>query len=100
MAKWADYTISHVRYDIHKTHIEELRVMKDLGDKFGVPENWKRTKVIRYLIGGKTFCTVVKGNDGWKKGSNIIKTGINGKNYIKTQRDSTEEDNLGKMPTF
>ncbi len=100
MVKWADYGISHVRYDNRKKHIEELKVMKDLGDEFGISETWKRTKVIDYLINGKTFCTVIKGENGWKKGANVIKTRINGKDYIKTQKDSIEADNLGKLPTF
>ena len=55
MAKWADYGISHVRYNSKKTHIDQVKVYEDNGDKLVNPSAWTRTKVLQYLNAGKTF---------------------------------------------
>lgn len=101
MVKWADYCISHVRYDSSKTHIEQVKIHPDLGDSLGVPSTWVRDDVLDALRNKESFCTITSGaNNEWLQGAKVQITTIGGIDYIKTVKDSTEKDNLGKLPTF
>jgi hypothetical protein len=101
MDKWADYCISHVRYDDSKTHIAQVKVHQDLGDSLGVPSAWERADVLDSLRNEESFCTIIKGTDNkWNRGAIIKIVTINGMDYIKTVKDSIEKDNLGELPTF
>lgn len=55
MDKWADYCISHVRYNGSKTHIELVKVRQDLGDSLGVPSTWERADVLDSLRNEKVL---------------------------------------------
>lgn len=49
----------------------------------------------------KRFCTIIEGTDNkWNQGAVVEIVTISGKDYIKTVKDSSEKDNLGKLPTF
>lgn len=98
--KWADYCISHVKYNPEKTHIVQVRVREDLGDKLANPIDWSRIDVLNSLKNGKSFCTIIEGTDDWKKGAMVRKVIINNIEYIKTKRDSIENDNLGTLPQY
>lgn len=101
MDKWADYCISNVRYDSPITHIEQVKVRQDLGDSLGVPSTWDKDDVLDTLRNNESFCTITDGsNNKWEKGAKVEIITINGTDYIKTVKDSTEKDNLGKLPTF
>jgi hypothetical protein len=101
MDKWADYCISHVRYNHPKTHIEQVKVREDLGNSLGKPSTWKRKDVLDSLENHETFCTITLGTDDkWNHGDKVEIVTINGINYIKTSKDSAEKDNLGKLPIF
>ena len=39
-------------------------------------------------------------NNKWLQGSKVLIVTINSKDYIKSIKDSTETDNLGKLPSF
>ena len=101
MVKWADYCISHVRYNSPKTHIEIVKLRQDLGDSLGVPSTWERTDVLDTLRNKESFCTIIEGtNNKWNQGAKVEIFTISGTDYIKTVKDSTEKDNLGELPTF
>lgn len=101
MDKWADYCISEVRYNSSNTHIEQVKVRQDLGNKLGSPSIWGREDVLDSLRNNESFCTVTLGNDNkWNQGASVKKVTISGNDYIKTKKDSSEEDNLGELPTF
>ena len=101
MDKWADYCISHVRYNDFKTHIVQVKVHPDLGDSLGVPGTWERADVLDSLRNEESFCTIIKGTDNkWNHGAKVEIFTLNGTDYIKTVKDSIEKDNLGKLPTF
>ena len=101
MVKWADYCISHVRYNDPKTHIEQVKVHQDLGDSLGIPSIWERTGVLDSLRNNESFCTITEGADNnWIQGAKVEIVTINGTDYIKTKKDSTKKDNLGKLPKF
>ena len=101
MVKWADYCISHVRYDSSKKHIEQVKVQQDLGDSLGVPSTWVRDDVLDSLRNNESFCTITMGsNNKWIQGAKVEMVTINSRDYIKSVKDSTETDNLGNLPTF
>jgi hypothetical protein len=101
MVKWADYCISHVRYDSSKKHIEQVKVHQDLGDSLGVPSTWVRDDVLDSLRNNESFCTITMDiNNKWLQGAEVEIVTINGRDYIKSLKDSTATDNLGKLPTF
>lgn len=99
--KWADYLISEVRYNGAGTHIDQVRVHEDKGEKVGPASTWERTTVVSQLEGGYTFATMTKSADEkWQFGAEVRVVTVNGTKYIRTDADATEEDNLGALPRF
>jgi hypothetical protein len=99
--KWADHVISAVRYNAADTHIERVRVHRDEGNRMGPAQEATRTEVVESIERGHTFATVVKGDDGkWHYGATVGIVVIRGVKYIRTDRDATPEDNLGRLPRF
>ena len=48
-----------------------------------------------------TFVTVTKDEDGnWNKGQEVHIIEVNGTKYIRTDKNSDEDDNLGNLPEF
>jgi hypothetical protein len=100
MANPADYGVTEVKYNSIGKYIEWVKVGKFNGSSFGIRENWLRTKVISELESGKTFITVVKHGDKLRKGTEIHIVNVNGKKYIRTDKDNTASDNLENLPEF
>ncbi len=101
MEKWADYGISAVRYDRTGTRIELVRVREDKGDTFGPAEEWLRSQVVTALERGKSFVTILRGQDQkWQKGQVVHTVTVNGVKYIRTDQNSRAADNLENLPTF
>lgn len=101
MAKWADYCISRVRYNSERTHIVKVEVAEDKGDSLGTTQEWLRGQVVSALERGKTFVTIVKGNDGkWRRGQDVHIVTVNGVKYIRTDRNARASDNLENLPEF
>jgi len=100
MEKWADFLISAVRYNAQKTHIDKVRSHKDEGDNVGTGEETTREDIVRKIKEGKTFVTIYKSNDKWKKGEDVRIVDIDGQEYIRTDRNRTKKDNLGELPEF
>ena len=100
MVKWADYCITAVRYDVHRTHIAMVRARKDLGSKLGQEVEMSRSSVIALIDGGDAFVTAKKVEGKWMKGADVIVVTIGGVRYIKTEPNNTEVDNLGNLPEF
>lgn len=100
MAKWADYLISSVRYDADHTHIEKVKTHEDLGEEVGKFYEEDRKTVVENLHKDKTYCTIKKGNEGWKKGALVGIIKVKNIEYIRTDKNETEADNLGELPEF
>lgn len=100
MEKWADYVIIAVKYDINETHIVEVQVKEDAGDKLINGGFWSREKVIENIKNGKKFVTAIKANDGVKIGEVVDIVNIKGIEFIRTDKNQEEKDNLGELPTF
>ena len=101
MEKWADYGISKVRYNAERTHITKVKVHEDKGDTIGSAAEWTRNQVVSAIEGGKSFVTILQGNDNkWKKGQDVHIITINGVKYIRTDQNRRASDNLENLPEF
>jgi hypothetical protein len=101
MAKWADYLISAVRYNQEHTHIIQLKAHEDQGDKVGPGKIYERQTIVNAIRGGTTFVTIYKNKEGtWSKGEDVIIINVNGVDYLKTEDNGKEEDNLENLPEF
>jgi hypothetical protein len=101
MDKWADYGISHVRYDDDQTHIVKVKVREDTGDKLVNPKEWTREQVVSAIESGKTFVTILKGGDDkWQRGQDVHIITVDGVKYIRTDQNQEASDNLENLPEF
>lgn len=100
MPKWADYLVSAVRFNAHGTHIETLRCHEDLGDSFGDAKVFSRETVVKAILGGRTFATIVKQPDGKYRYGAPLQTVTLSYVYLKTKSDNIIQDNLDELPVF
>jgi hypothetical protein len=102
MDKWADYLVSAVRYNFEHTRIQKVKVHKDDGgDKVPIPSEWIREQVVTYIRNGLTFITIVKNSAGkYTQGSEIHIVRVNGIDFLRTDLNQEDSDNLGSLPEF
>ena len=100
MEKWADYCISAVSYTEDPKHISKAKVHKDKGEEIGTGETWNRSQIVSSIESGDSFITIYKSDNKWKRGNDVHIIEVKGKKYIRTDRNATEEDNLGDLPEF
>jgi len=100
MEKWADHLISAVNYDVDHSFIVKTETRDDRGDKVGEPRIERRADVIANIKNGRIYYTILKGKDGWQRGEKIDIINMDGKEFIRTDRNRTEKDNLGNLPEF
>lgn len=100
VSKWADFLISKVGYNDEHTHIIKVETREDKGEKAGSPYEETRQAVISNIKKGKTYCTIIKKETKWHKGAIVEIIKVNNKDYIRTDKNKTESDNLGELPEF
>lgn len=100
LAKWADYLISAVRYNAEHSHLVKVNTYVDSGNGLKNPFKEKREDVIAKLKKGKKYCTIIRKNGNWKKGQMVHIVLVKEKEYIRTDKNETEKDNLGSLPEF
>jgi hypothetical protein len=101
MNKWADFGISHVRYNAKHTHIDKVLAHPDNGSSIGPATEMTRQDVIVGIKADLSFVTITKGSDGnWAKGQPVHIIKVNGTEYIKTVDNGKESDNLENLPEF
>jgi len=98
--KWADYLISQVRYNDKHTHITDVIVHVDNGDTVGGGTSQKREWVVEKIDNKKSFHTVFKDDNKWKKGQEVVKDRVNGSDYITTKPNGSAKDNLENLPEY
>lgn len=99
--KWADFLISAVRYNADHDYIDKVKTHEDEGDEVGSFYEEKRETVISNLKKGKTYMTILKNKEGkWNKGASVEIIRVNNKEFIRTDKNQTESDNLGELPEF
>lgn len=101
MAKWADFCISSVRYDLCREHITDVVVRVDNGETIGSPVEWPRSQVISMIESAKTFVTITQGPDSkWRKGERVGVVVVGDMKYLRTDANAWKNDNLGELPEF
>ena len=101
MAKWADYAITHVRYDNDHSRISLVKRRPDLGNDLGDKSIKTRDNIISSINNGKSHITVYKNKDNrWEKGDDVIVYKLDGTYFIRTDGNKKKEDNLGNLPEF
>lgn len=98
--KWADYLISAVRYDAEHTHIDKVKAHEDKGGKITPSYEEDRETVVANINRGKTYCTILKKEGKWHKGEIVGIIVVNNREFIRTDKNKTESDNLGELPEF
>ena len=101
MSNKIDFLISKVRYNDEHTHI--IKVISHKNTEKGFEKGFEETreKVISKLKDEKIYFTIYKKPNGkWKKGEKVHIIKIKNKEYIRTDNNKTEKDNLGNLPEF
>ena len=49
---------------------------------------------------GNRWITIVQDGASWRQGADIHVVTVNGREYLRTDRNEVEEDNLGELPEF
>jgi DNA-binding LytR/AlgR family response regulator len=80
----ANLVIKAVNYSKIKKHIENVKGVAG--------EIFSRQEVVSLLKSGKKITTV--------QGAEVSIINVKGIEYIRTDKNSIEEDNLGELPTF
>ena len=97
MVKWADYLVSAVSYNQNR-EITEVQVHEDLDGKMGSAEFVDKLTVSHNMRKGKTYVTIIKALDSWKRGLEIRLYSVGGEPYLRIDRNKVNLDNLGDIP--
>jgi hypothetical protein len=101
MDKWADYGISRVHYDSDPRRIVEIMRKQETETGFNPEERRSRQQVIQDIKSGISYVTLRKGPDGWWKGSLVeIVRQADGEEFIRSEGNATDRDNLGELPRY
>lgn len=97
MSKSADYFISGVWKDSNDniTHVM-LHPVND-GDRWDMGEKTSETRTIELLKKGNIIKTVVWNYPGWTIGSRVICVKGIGKEYLRSEANATQKDNLDNL---
>jgi hypothetical protein len=96
MAKWADYLISQVKRNSSGVVIEVM-LHEDNGDsitKIGIKT---KDEVVNLLKKRKTVYTILWGYPKWNKGAEVSYLSNSNGEYLRTNRNSTDKDNLDNL---
>ncbi|RIZ35928.1 hypothetical protein AXX04_05210 [Pseudomonas aeruginosa] len=95
----ADFCITAVRYNKEKSHIEYVKVREEKAKTIGAPRTVARAFVADLIrLDKATFQTRVKtADDTWTRGADVH---LIDDEYLTTDRNSIERDNLGNLPEF
>jgi Protein of unknown function (DUF3892) len=100
-AKWADYVITRVRFNAAGTHIEQVRLYEDDGERLVNETTKTRSSVVAEIEAGYSYCTATEDRGGkWQKGAEVKVVTIQREKFIKTKADDIRRDNLDDLATF
>ena len=98
--KWADFAVTAVHYNFWRLHIETLKVQPDNGDSLGDQVVQTRVEIVRLIEQGHRFVTAYFRDGKWQRGEDIRVIKVNGTKYLRTDNNSSDNDNLGGLPEF
>lgn len=99
MRKWADYLISHTNRDL-KGNVIKVLLHRDMGETVTSGNIRTKDEVIDLLKDGYVIETTLWGYPKWQRGAKVhyVKDGSN--EYLRTDRNSTDKDNLDNLIPF
>ena len=92
------YWITEVCYK--DNHIESVRIYKDSHVAYGLEETWTLKSVIDTINNGYNIGTMISKDGRWYAGAKVEVVNLKGTSYIRTDVDSSAEDNLENLPKF
>jgi hypothetical protein len=96
-----DYVISAVRHSRgQKRIIDSVKQHRLYGNSVGQGEEASREKVISNIDGGMIYYTAVFSSGRFTLGDKVIKYSLPSGDYIRTDGNRIEGDNLGSLPPF
>jgi hypothetical protein len=98
--KWADYVITAVKFKKEKRHIEYVKVRLDDGAKLLAEQIILRADIISAIERDISFATAYQKDGLWHIGDNVGIVVVDNIQFIRTDGNSKEEDNLGALPEF
>ncbi|OFI07465.1 hypothetical protein CLOACE_02940 [Clostridium acetireducens DSM 10703] len=97
----AEYGIYEVHYDDDHAKIEEVHAYKITDNSTDGKHTFSRDEVISKIEANNKVITLIKKDNGnWERGSEVIVYEVDNEKFIKTERNSKKEDNLGELPEY
>ncbi len=101
MSDRADFYIEKVRYNKGRTRIIWVSVRQDSSSKLSGPHTMVRKKMVSLLREGKQFMTIFRNPEGkYRKGQKISVIQVKGVDYIRSDQDETEKDQIEDIPEY
>lgn len=97
MKKYGIYAVHYFESDKTK-HIEKVKVISCYASwELGDPEELATKQVIDLINKDYEITTLIKKDGEWHKGSKVE---VYDEKYIRSNNNSTDEDNLANLPTY
>lgn len=101
MSERADFYIEKVRYNKDHTRIVWVSVRQDSDRKLSGAHNMMRKKMMSLMQEGKQFMTIHRNPEGkYRKGQKISVIRVKGIEYLRTDQNQTEKDQLEDLPEY
>ncbi len=101
MNERADFYIEKVRYNKNHTRIVWVSVREDSSPKLSGAYNMVRKRMVSLMGEGKQFMTIFRNPEGkYRKGQKISVIRVKGNEYIRTDQDEMEKDQLKDLPEY
>jgi|GEM_PF-3437954 len=99
--EWAETVIVAVKYNMEKAHISLVKILTYTGQTLKDERIVTRQDIVYWLSKKIRIITAYKKEDGkFYPGDEVEIFPVNDINYIKTEGDTIEKDNLGGLPEF
>jgi hypothetical protein len=89
-----------VHYEPEKRHISQVKAQISTGGELEPMKVFTKSEILTKIDSDWIVMTMIKGGVNYVPSADVIAVTINGKRYLKTVANDTEEDNLGELPTF
>ncbi|MGR8824908.1 DUF3892 domain-containing protein [Leuconostoc mesenteroides] len=102
-SKWADFLVCEVHHGDDPDIIKSIKVKLDFIENIsGYKFEFTKAGAIKAIKGGYTFETIIwnEKSNKYSEGSVVDIIKIDGKEFIRTDRNATEKDNLDKLPEY
>lgn len=97
MEKWADYLISHVKKD-NLDRVTHVLLHTDNGESVSCIGTHSKDEVIALLKKNKKINTITWNYPNWNNGAAVGHVRYQWGEYLRTDRNKTEKDNLDNLP--